>query len=150
MPIISERDRATIAQMFEENLVEPVGLVYFTIPKSRLYVPGRQECETCDDVQGLLEEITEISDKLTLEVHNLQHEPDVAKRYGVDRVPALLLGPDDRRIRYYGAPAGYEFSALLQDIQMISSGEVLLEPGTRDALAAIAEPVHLQVFVTPT
>src|SRR5437867_9599735 len=56
MAIIAERDRQTITQMFDENLEEPVRLVYFTIPKSLIYVPGRLDCETCDDVQKLMEE----------------------------------------------------------------------------------------------
>jgi glutaredoxin-like protein len=149
--IISDKDRAAISQMFEENLVDPVRLVFFTIPKSMLYVPGRADCETCDDVQHLVEEIVDVSDKLTLEVHNLQQEPEVASRYGVAEVPTLILfGPESGGVRYLGAPAGYEFSTLLQDIQQISKGETKLSDETREALAGIEEPLHIRVFVTPT
>jgi alkyl hydroperoxide reductase subunit AhpF len=137
--------------MFEDNLVDPVRLVYFTIPKSPLYVPGRAQCETCDDVQHLVEEIVAISDKLSLEIHNLEREPEEARRWGVAEVPALILfGPESGGVRYLGAPSGYEFSTLLQDIQFISKGETALSAATREALAGIPDPIHLQVFVTPT
>ena len=151
MALIAERDRATIAQMFDENLVGPVKLVYFTIPKSLLYVPGRATCETCDDVQHLLEEVVGFSDKLTLEVHNLESEREEAQRYRVDRVPALIVeGSTEGAVRFYGAPAGYEFPTLLQDIQDASKGRTALSEATREAIGAIADPIHLQVFVTPT
>jgi len=148
--LINEPDRATIAGMFE-TLVNPVELVLFTVPPSLLYVPGREQCATCKDVQQLTEELVDISDKLSLRVHNLEQERDEARRYEVDRVPTLLvLGPENGGVRFYGAPAGYEFSTLLQDIQQISRHETELAPETREALEAIKDPIHIQVFVTPT
>lgn len=151
MALIQERDRTTISQIFEENLVNPVQMVYFTLPKPLLYVPGRATCETCDDVQTLLEEVVSLSDKLTLDVHNLEQDREVAQSYKVSRVPALVLtGHDGGSVRYFGAPAGYEFSTLIQDIQSVSKSEGTLATETREALAAIQDPIHIQVFVTPT
>jgi alkyl hydroperoxide reductase subunit AhpF len=137
--------------MFEENLVDPVRMVYFTIPTSPLVVPGRESCETCDDVQQLVEEVAGISDKLSVEVHHFERERELAQKYGVTRVPALVLATgDEARVRYFGAPAGYEFMTLLQDLQNISKRQTALSQPTRDALAAITDPIHIQVFVTPT
>jgi glutaredoxin-like protein len=152
MPFISDQDRAKIAELFEENLVDPVSLVYFTTPKSLLYVPGLESCETCEDVQKLLEEITGISDKLSLDVHNIKTDREEAERFGVNRVPALILGRDSSagRVRYFGAPTGHEFPNLIRDIAAISRGETALRESTREAIAAIPDPIHLQVFVTPT
>lgn len=150
MPFLSEPDRNKIREMFQ-GLVEPVRLVFFTLPGSPLFIPGRATCETCDDAQHLLEEVVALSDKLSLEVHHFEREPEEAQQYGVDRVPSLLLlGPDAGRVRYSGAPFGHEFGLLLQDIQFISKGETSLTPETREALAAIVDPVDIRVFVTPT
>ena len=152
VPFISDRDRETIAKLFDENLVDPVSLVYFTTPKSLLYVPGMESCETCDDVQTLLEEIAGLSDKLTLETHDLKSEREEAQRYGVSRVPALILRRDQSvgQVRYFGAPTGHEFPNLIRDIAGVSRRETGLSEATRDAIGAIPEPIHLQVFVTPT
>jgi glutaredoxin-like protein len=152
VPFISDQDRAKIAELFEESLVEPITLVYFTTPKSLLYVPGLETCETCEDVQKLLEEIADTSDKLTLEVHNLKQEREEAERYHVSRVPALVLrtGTSDGRVRYFGAPTGHEFPNLIRDVVAVSRGETALSDATREAVRAIPDPIHLQVFVTPT
>lgn len=151
MPIFSATDREKITEQLH-GLQDPVRLVFFTVPKSPLIVPGRPpECETCDDAQQMLEELTALSDKLSLEVHNLERERDVAQRYRVERVPALLvLGPEDGRVRYFGAPFGHEFALLLQDIRFASAGGTRLAAETREALAAIPSPINIRVFVTPT
>ena len=92
-----------------------------------------------------------LSDRLSLEVHNLEQDRDVAQSFKVSRVPALVLtGHEGGSVRYFGAPTGYEFSTLIQDIQSVSKSEGTLAPETREALAAIQEPIHIQVFVTPT
>ncbi len=151
MPFISEQDQAAIKQLFDENFVDPVKLVYFTIPKSLLYVPGLESCETCDDVQELLDEIVGISDQVSLEVHNLKTDQEAATQYGVSRVPALLItGASHGRLRYFGAPTGSEFPNLIHDIVAVSRGETALSDETREAIGAIPDPIHLQVFVTPT
>jgi glutaredoxin-like protein len=151
MPILDQQTRDKIAEIFDETLVDPVHMVYFTVPQSGLLVPGREACETCDDVQTLIEELTEISDKLTLEVHHFERERELAQEYGIDGVPALVLQDEGRRgVRFLGAPAGNEFTTLLQDIQFISRHETQLSDETREVLASVQEPIHIQVFVTPT
>jgi len=47
-------------------------------------------------------------------------------------------------------PSGYEFSTLIEDIIDLGTGTIPLAPATKDALAQLAEPVHIQVFVTPS
>lgn len=151
MPVFSAQDREKIEQLLE-GIENPVRLVLFTVPKSALIIPGQAPgCETCNDTQRLLEELTDLSDMLSLEVHHFEREREVAERYGVERVPSLLvLGPEDGRVRYSGAPFGHEFALLLQDIRLVSSGESGLAPATREALAAIPDPINIRVFVTPT
>src|SRR5258706_11752778 len=148
MALLAQADRDTISQMFE-GLVDPVQILLFTIPTSPLIVPGRETCESCNDVQQLLTEVSELSDKLVLDVHQFVRGSEDAQKYGVERVPTiLLLGPEDGRLRYLGAPFGHEFATMLQDIIGISRGETKLAEATREALAAISEPVNIQVVVT--
>jgi len=71
----------------------------------------------------------------------------------IDKIPAIaVLGPDDTdyNIRFYGIPSGYEFMSLLEAIKLVSAGQAELEPETLAFLEALEEPLHLQVFVTPT
>ena len=58
--------------------------------------------------------------------------------------------PADHGIKLYGVPAGYEFSTFIEDLRMLGAGQVTLSAETREALGRLTQPVHLQVFVTPT
>jgi alkyl hydroperoxide reductase subunit AhpF len=115
-------------------------------------------CETCDIAKQVLDEVTRISDKITLEEHNFLLEQDAAAGYGIDRVPAVAVvgqngdgQPKDHGIRFFGAPHGYEFSSLLESILLVGGVEELgLNETSTGLLASVQEPVHIQVFVTPT
>ena len=150
MPILKEREREQVQKQFEA-LGNPVKLVMFT---------QKIECEYCEETRMMVEELAALSDKVTTEIYNFITDKDVAEKYEVDKIPAIaILGVDragsspgekDYGIRYYGIPAGYEFSALIEDIKAVSSGQSGLTEEARAALAQIDEPVHMQVFTTPT
>ena len=68
----------------------------------------------------------------------------------MDRAPALVVeGRGGARTRYFGLPGGYEFSALLENLQDASAGRAELSPAARSKLAALRGPAHIKVFVTP-
>ena len=53
-------------------------------------------------------------------------------------------------VRFFGLPSGYEFTTLIEDLVDLSKGSTRLSDATRQAVAELPAPVHLQVFVTPT
>jgi glutaredoxin-like protein len=141
VPLLREEDRTAIRQRLE-GMVQPVRLVNFT---------QELECAHCRETRTLLEELAPLSDKLSLTVHNFQIDTSEAEKYGVDKIPAtVLVGDRDRGVRFYGVPAGYEFASLLEAILALSRRDSGLAPASREKLAALAAPVHLQVIVTPT
>jgi alkyl hydroperoxide reductase subunit AhpF len=153
MRYIGTGDQEKIRARFENELVHEVRLVLFVQPPTGLFIPGREEPQTGRQAQALMEELAELSDKLTLEVHNPRLEPELAQQYGVERSPALVMERADwtgGRVRFFGLPSGYEFTTLLEDIVDVSRGATRLSEKTREALSAVTTPVHLQVFVTPT
>jgi alkyl hydroperoxide reductase subunit AhpF len=98
-----------------------------------------------------VEEVAALSDKIEVKVYHFAIDKEKVEEYEVDKIPAIvILGGKDYGVRYYGIPSGYEFSSLIEDIIDISKREVELLPATREALAEITEPLHFQVFVTPT
>jgi glutaredoxin-like protein len=118
---------------------------------------GRQEdCEFCDQTLQLIEEVTNLSDKLTLSTYDVEVDPEQAAKFNVDKTPGLVIaGRDDDQlvdfgIRYAGVPSGHEFSSLIQDIILVSGRDSRLSQQTREFLADLTEPISLQVFVTPT
>jgi glutaredoxin-like protein len=141
MTFIQDKDRTVIQTRFEE-IDHPVKLINFT---------QELECMYCSETRKLMEEVAELSDKLTLEVYNFVNDAEAVKKYSIDKIPAtVIVGEQDYGIRFFGIPSGYEFGTLIEAIIMVSKGDSGLKPETRETLAKLAEPVHLQVFVTPT
>lgn len=125
-----------------EGMTSPVKLVFFTQTFG---------CDTCGDTKRLLNELVSLSDKLSLEEHNLILEKEFAEAYGVRRAPGIaVVGEDDPGIRFYGMPAGYELLSLVDAILLVSTRQSGLSAESRTLLASLARPLDLQVFVTPT
>ncbi len=147
MPLISEKDAEFLRNEFETNMVNPVKLVMFT---------QAIECQYCTETRQIVEEIAALSDKITAEIYNFVTDKATAELYGIDKIPAIAIirmedGEEkDYGIRFYGIPSGYEFTSVIEDIVDVSKGESGLQPQSKMAVAEITQPVHFQVFVTPT
>jgi glutaredoxin-like protein len=145
MSLLNEKIQSQVRDEFAK-LVHPVKLVLFT---------QEMECLYCKETRQLVEEVSALSDKITLEVYDFAQDKAVADQYGIDKIPAVAIvtggtESQDYGIRLYGIPSGYEFSTLIQDIVMVSAQDSGLSQETREELAALTQPLHMQVFVTPT
>jgi len=141
MALLNEQDRREIQAQLKV-LTGPVKLVNFT---------QELACQYCRETELLLREVQDLSDKISLQVYNFQLDKEKVAQYRVDKIPATVVeGSKDYGIRFYGIPLGYEFVPFLEAIKDVSRGSANLLPETRAALAGVHEPVHLQVFTTPT
>jgi glutaredoxin-like protein len=146
MPLLNDRIQADVRKALQ-NMIGPVKLVMFTQMSSAL------ECEMCSETRALVEEIAALSPagQLTVEVYDLLDDKAATEQYKVDKIPAIaVVGAQDYGIRFYGIPSGYEFSSLIDDIITVSKAESGLSAATKAAVAKINQPVHIQVYVTPT
>lgn len=141
MAFLKKPDQVALQEKFRA-LSRPVTLVLFT---------EELDCQSCRETKELLEEIIALSDKLTLQVFNVHVDRERAAAFQIDKTPALVvMNGKDYGIRHFGMPSGYEFASLLQDIEIVSHGESGLKSTTKAALADLSQPLHFQVFVTPT
>jgi alkyl hydroperoxide reductase subunit AhpF len=141
MGLIGDADALEIRERLRE-MVNPVRLIHFTQELNLEY--GRE-------ARLLIEELGGLSDKVTVEVFNFLLDKDRAAEYGIDKVPATVVrNGKDFGIRFYGIPAGYEFSTILDAILSISRSDSGLAAESKEKLATITQPLHLEVFVTPT
>ncbi len=143
MGMLKDEDKKYLTEQFEEKMVDPVPILLFS---------QKLECEYCQPTEQILTELAELSDKLTLDIRNLQIESADAKEFEIDKVPAIILLRDDKDqgIRFFGIPSGYEFSSLLAAILDVSAGTNDIPDDLRAKIAAIDKPVDIKVFVTPT
>lgn len=150
MAILSEKDRELLRAKFEAELVGGVEITYFTQHESGMAVPGL-ECPTCHETHDLLQQVVSLSPKLALETLDFVANADMAETLGVDRIPATVLqAREGGRMRFLGAPSGYEFATLVEDIISLSKGDPGLSPATQERLKDLTRLTHIQVFVTPT
>ena len=141
MALLDDKIRAEVKQVLGE-LPNPVKMVMFT---------QEFECQFCRETRELITEVADLNDQISVEVYNFVTDKDKADEYGIDKIPAVaVVGAKDYGIRFYGIPSGYEFGSLIEAIKLASSGEPNLSPEGAAFAAEIEEPVHIQVYVTPT
>ncbi len=142
--MIREQDRELIRKLFDEKLVNKVKIIFFT---------QNLNCDYCYDTERILNEISEISDKIILEKYNFIIDNQKVKEWDVDKTPAIVITDENesiKGIRYFGIPAGYELTSLIEDIIMVSTGDSGLSSRIKQKLAEINEKIHIMVFVTPS
>lgn len=123
-------------------LSSPVRLVFFT----RTF-----GCDTCLPARQAADRIAVLSERITVEEHNLVLDRERVAEYGVERAPALaVVGAEDAGMRYYGIADGYEIESLVEAVEIAGGGDPALSDETRAALDRLDRDVHLRVFVTPT
>jgi glutaredoxin-like protein len=143
MSLLSPSDQQTLRDMFAD-MKQPVTILFFTQAIG---------CETCDETKKILSELTELTDQIVVEEINLVLDKQLAATYGIDRAPGLVLlaGGLDTRVRFLGAPAGYDFMAVVDAILAVSGAtDAPLGAESLELLAAHTTPTSISVFVTPT
>lgn len=144
MALLSEQDRQVVATRLQA-LTHQVTLLFFT---QTIGAP-----ETIFVAKQILDELASLSDKITVEEANLVLDRDRAAQYGVEQIPAIVLLKDDAdtRMRFLGAPAGYEFMSLVDAVVLAGTDDSGLSAASRDLIASrVSEPLNILVFVTPT
>jgi glutaredoxin-like protein len=145
--LLDETIKKQVSEFFGE-MQHPVKLLFFG--------SHEQNCDYCEETRGLLEEISQLSDLITLETYDIENDKDTASLYNIEYAPVTVVAgvvdgeTRNYNIRFAGIPAGHEFSSLINTIVMVSKQDSGLSPDIRKQLAALDHPVLLQVFVTPT
>lgn len=142
MALLSDKDAKFLKQHLLENLDKPVRLLFFSQTIA---------CQFCRETEAVLREVAALSDKISIEVFNFALDKEAITAYGIDKIPATVVMSDvDYGVRFYGIPSGFEFTSLVETIIDVSRGKTNLSAKTLEALAALPQPAHIQVYVTPT
>lgn len=90
----------------------------------------------------------ELTDKIHFREYGLDHE--LARKWGVNSSPTLLIAPDTYAIRWLGAPLGEEARTFLETLLLVGTGKSRLGEEAKRVLKAIDAPRRVKVFVSPT
>lgn len=142
MPLLDAEVQKQVKPLLEA-LPQPVTLHVFT---------QELECQFCRENHQLAEELAQLApQKIKAEIHDFLLDKEAVQKFKIDKIPALaVVGSQDFGVRFFGVPAGYEFTSLLSAIQLAAKGKADLSPASLQKLGAITKPIHLKVFVTLT
>ncbi len=141
MSLLTDQVKTQVKESLAD-LKSPVKIIVFT---------QTLECHFCQQTRELIEDIGGLSDLITVEVYDFVADAGQAEEYGIDKIPAIaIIGQEDYGIRFYGIPAGYEFTSLIHALRLVGGAGSQLDQATIDELNGLARPIHMQVFVTPT
>jgi glutaredoxin-like protein len=124
-----------------KNMKDDVKIINFT---------QEIECPMCRETRAFAEEIATLSDKLSCTVYNFITDKEMAKKYGVERIPAIVLldkNGIDYGVKFYGLPGGYEINSFLGSIIEMSGRKEELPADIISRIKKIDKDVHIQVFV---
>jgi alkyl hydroperoxide reductase subunit AhpF len=144
MALLSDQDRRTVAGHLAA-IVHPVKILFCT---QTIGAP-----DTVRITKQILDEVVGLNERITVEELNVILDRDRAAAYGVTAAPALVLlkGEEDTRIRFLGAPAGYEFMSLVEAIVLAGTDDSGLTPASKALIASnVSAPLEILVFATPT
>ncbi len=143
MALLSDNDQQVLKQHLS-GIDTPVTLLLFTQT-----IGGSESGPIAKQV---LDEVASLNDKISIVEKNVVLDTEDAARYGIDRSPAIVVlrNGEDTRMRFLGAPTGYEFVPLVEAIVLAGTGTNDLEPESVDLLAPVDTPTDIKVFSTPT
>ena len=142
LSLIPNDKKVLLTNLFKEKLIDPVKIINFT---------QEIECRYCAQTRELVQDISTLNEKITVEVYDFVVNADKAKELGIIRIPGLaIIGKKDFGVRIYGIPFGYELQTLIDAIVNVSMGKTNLTDKTKQILNDVKSPVHIQVFVTLT
>jgi alkyl hydroperoxide reductase subunit AhpF len=143
MALLSEQDRQVVRGHLAD-LEHDVTLLLFTQT-----IGGP---ETGLIAKQILDELSGLSDRISVEEINFVLDRERAAQHGIDKIPAIVVLRDgeDTRIRFFGAPAGYEFMSLVEAVILAGGKDSGLSDESKKLIAGVREPISIDVFVTPT
>ena len=142
--MIPERELSRIRARFA-TLPNRVRIDFFRIgSKGEVAIPS------CDQVQGVLEDLDGVSPRIALSVHDIEADAELAQRLGADKVPATVIrGKTNRAVRFFGLPAKSQFPVLIETISTASTGQSELQEETLRSLRKLRSDVTVRILVTP-
>ncbi len=144
MGLLKEEDRKYLKEEFEKILKDRVRLTLFS--------SSDEHCKYCNETKQLLEEVSELSDKIELEIHDVKDGR--AKELGIELAPTIIIADESdeigSRVRFTGIPSGYEFTTLIKDIMYVSTKQLEITDKTIQELQNVNSRLKIEVYVTPT
>lgn len=140
MSLIGEEDKKYLREEFSKGLIRNVELLYFA--------DKNDQSDYNLAMKTLLLELVELNEYLTLTVKDCSDKEELETE-GLELCPAIKVKSVRKGfVNFYGMPAGYEFSSLVEDIIDMGSDKLVLPDDVIEEISEIDYPIDLKVFIT--
>jgi alkyl hydroperoxide reductase subunit AhpF len=134
-----------MSSLLNKDIVQQVREIFHKLqhPVHILFFEQKAKCGYCNETRQLVEEVVAISDKLSMNLYDLDANRDVAQKFNVDKVPVIVVSAKngdqiiDLGIRYAGVPSGHEFTSFIQGILLVATRDSGLNEQTRTFLSKL-------------
>ncbi len=133
-----------------EKLKDSISVKLFTDAKNTNDGKKVRNCMACEGTYNLLQTLVEVSnDKLTIEEISTEENKELAEKYGVVRIPTILLLNQDEKevIRYTASPTGAELAPFIETLQYFSGVNSYYRDAIGSSLKKI-EKSNIKLFIT--
>lgn len=140
-------------KVFNEQLSQQVKEIFADMPNEitiALFTDSHG-CQSCAETKGYMDEVAALSDKITLEVYDIERDADIAKLYNVQMVPSIVLLDSNRQyhgVKFNGIPAGHEINSFIPALLETSGLSSEVPSPLKEEIEAIDKDINIKVFVT--
>ena len=141
-------------KIFNDDLRQQVSEIFSEMPETltiALFIDKEKECNTCAETKGYMEEVAELSDKISLAIYDLNEDSDKASAYGVTVIPSIVLLDKDgayHGVKFNGIPAGHEINSLIPALLETGGAVSEVPEPLKGQIEAIDKDINIKVFIT--
>ena len=140
MGLLSEEDKEYLREEFEKTLERKVDILYFE--------KQEKESQYLLQTKELLEELVALNINLSLIIESCDNV-DKMKSEELTLCPSIKIKSSRSGfINFYGIPAGYEFTSLVEAIKDMGSENLSLPDDVVKGLKELKKPIDIKVFIT--
>lgn len=124
-----------------KDMINPITILLFT----------DKDCDTCKETKQLLEETSELSNKITLRTIELEDASNELELYDIKLAPSFVFLDHEnvyKGVKFNGIPAGHEINSFISAILEMSGVSFNFSDDILKRIENITEPVDIKVFVT--
>jgi len=141
--LIDEKTREILKEKFERELRETVDIKVF----ARMIITGNENPEHARFSEGLVEELSRITDKIKGE--SLSLESEEAKKLNLSTSPVILIGKNmGYSIEYRLPPAVHQAGTFIETISLVSQRESKLSSSSKEKLKNIDRNILLETYIS--
>lgn len=138
--LFDDEVRGQLTAIFDD-MKSPVTIEFFTEPGAA----------SGDQTRDFLEEIAEITEKVTVHYNDMPEAQAKADEYGIQRMPGFAVLDEagkDHGIQFYGLPGGHEINSFIYALMQVGGVKEELPGDLAQEVAGFDKDINIKVFVT--